>query len=898
MGRVFRSGAIEFDVESAMLRCPAGTQPLRRQVARTLELLMARAPALVTTDELLDIVWGRHAVSPSAVPQAIRELRRELGDEAQNPRYIETRHRLGYRWIEPVTIVERTESTAPGAHTPPAAPASAADADPHRSPTGRGSASPEAPEPPSALPTLAPSHAAASADGRRGPRIALAGWVVPLAASLATLLLVGLFAARPGPPAVPSDPIALAADPRWFAARDAFLEYRIEAAEQSLAELPDTAIATQALRARLAILRADGDAAANALAVARSRLDPRDRAGALWIGVLEAQASGREVEAWANLEPLLALRPDDADLLLFAWELRRKLPGERLRALSRQVEAIAGIPPARRALLAAQVAGVQQDAAMQRERARHALEAHGAGNPAIAALARVELAAAAEALRESAVAESLAREASEELEALGLQRAAIRASGEAVWNAMVQDRLDAAEAELARMQRLLDGRHDPAGIVSMRHQRALLYRRRGESARAVEAFAALAGEYEALGDLRSAANALNSSVAPRYLLGRGDEVPPVLERAIAMATRAQAHDTLGFLYGSLGNHHVRTGDLDLGHDQLLRALQAFRAATDRQAEATALGNLAEVAIMRGRLDDAVGYVEQALVLHRDLGSRSGIAYADLRLGRIHAARGDLARAVDAGSRAAKAFAELGNRKEEATARRHLGLLHLRRAEPDKAREEWRGLDAIDDEGALILAERERLAGAIAFHEGLFDQARRHAEAAAQHWRDAKQPIDARFADVEALRARLALRDRVAVEEEARSLLNQPEVAQSDALARGVGLVLAESLLSGPAHREASAVLDQIDATLARAPDVEDGLRVALLRARLDEDAGARRERRAWVLAEAEGHGLTLLALEAKGELAAEQGTASLDAWRKEAAGRASGLVRRGAPVVR
>ena len=100
----YRSGDLEFDSTTATLRRPAGEVRLRKQLALTLKVLMERAPALVSTDELLDAVWGRHSISPSAVPQPFRDLRRLIGDSAQLPQFIETRHRLGYRWLKPVEI--------------------------------------------------------------------------------------------------------------------------------------------------------------------------------------------------------------------------------------------------------------------------------------------------------------------------------------------------------------------------------------------------------------------------------------------------------------------------------------------------------------------------------------------------------------------------------------------------------------------------------------------------------------------------------------------------------------------------------------------------------------------------------------------------------------------------
>lgn len=99
----FCFGQFRLDLKREQLIGPRGRLSPRRQVFATLFVLLEAAPAVVTLDQLLDRVWGRHAVSPSAVPHVIAELRRELGDPARDPRYIETRHRRGYR-IMPTVV--------------------------------------------------------------------------------------------------------------------------------------------------------------------------------------------------------------------------------------------------------------------------------------------------------------------------------------------------------------------------------------------------------------------------------------------------------------------------------------------------------------------------------------------------------------------------------------------------------------------------------------------------------------------------------------------------------------------------------------------------------------------------------------------------------------------------
>jgi DNA-binding winged helix-turn-helix (wHTH) protein/tetratricopeptide (TPR) repeat protein len=66
----------------------------------TLLCVLARQPgSLVTKDALLDAVWGHRFVSDSVLKTAISDLRKVLGDDPRQPRFIETVSRRGYRFI-------------------------------------------------------------------------------------------------------------------------------------------------------------------------------------------------------------------------------------------------------------------------------------------------------------------------------------------------------------------------------------------------------------------------------------------------------------------------------------------------------------------------------------------------------------------------------------------------------------------------------------------------------------------------------------------------------------------------------------------------------------------------------------------------------------------------------
>src|SRR5688500_1541827 len=63
---------------------------------------------LVPKADLLSAVWGDTVGSEAALTSCIRDLRRALADTSRAPRYIETVHRRGFRFIGPVGPPRRT----------------------------------------------------------------------------------------------------------------------------------------------------------------------------------------------------------------------------------------------------------------------------------------------------------------------------------------------------------------------------------------------------------------------------------------------------------------------------------------------------------------------------------------------------------------------------------------------------------------------------------------------------------------------------------------------------------------------------------------------------------------------------------------------------------------------
>ena len=72
---------------------------LRPKAFAVLRYLAERPGRLVPKEELLDVIWPSVHVSPEVLKVTIAEIRKILDDCPKTPRYIETAHRRGYRFI-------------------------------------------------------------------------------------------------------------------------------------------------------------------------------------------------------------------------------------------------------------------------------------------------------------------------------------------------------------------------------------------------------------------------------------------------------------------------------------------------------------------------------------------------------------------------------------------------------------------------------------------------------------------------------------------------------------------------------------------------------------------------------------------------------------------------------
>ena len=102
---IHRFGVFELDVCRGELRKYGVRIKLQQQPLQILALLLERPGDLVTREEITKRLWpdDTYGAFDSAINSSIRKLREALGDTVENPRFLQTHSRRGYRFIAPVS---------------------------------------------------------------------------------------------------------------------------------------------------------------------------------------------------------------------------------------------------------------------------------------------------------------------------------------------------------------------------------------------------------------------------------------------------------------------------------------------------------------------------------------------------------------------------------------------------------------------------------------------------------------------------------------------------------------------------------------------------------------------------------------------------------------------------
>src|SRR5579859_36693 len=119
--RIVQFGLFELDLDARELRKSGIRVKLQEQPFQILAMLLERPGSVVTREELQKKLWtGDTFVDfDLSLNSAVKKLRQALSDDSENPRFVETLYRRGYRFIGPVnestgTRADQTQSVPSG----------------------------------------------------------------------------------------------------------------------------------------------------------------------------------------------------------------------------------------------------------------------------------------------------------------------------------------------------------------------------------------------------------------------------------------------------------------------------------------------------------------------------------------------------------------------------------------------------------------------------------------------------------------------------------------------------------------------------------------------------------------------------------------------------------------
>jgi len=101
---VYRFEGIEVDPARGCLRRNGEEIHLPQKPLQVLVYLLEQHERLVTKEELMGTAWKNIAVTDDALVQCVVDIRKALGDDPRNPRFIKTVARVGYRFVGPVEV--------------------------------------------------------------------------------------------------------------------------------------------------------------------------------------------------------------------------------------------------------------------------------------------------------------------------------------------------------------------------------------------------------------------------------------------------------------------------------------------------------------------------------------------------------------------------------------------------------------------------------------------------------------------------------------------------------------------------------------------------------------------------------------------------------------------------
>ncbi len=115
---VYEFGGFRLDSGRFELSRAGRSVKLERKPMELLILLAARSGDLITRTEIAERLWGNEVFvdTEHGINTAIRKVRNVLGDDSEEPRFVQTVMGKGYRFVGPIVAVQAAPAEAPATH--------------------------------------------------------------------------------------------------------------------------------------------------------------------------------------------------------------------------------------------------------------------------------------------------------------------------------------------------------------------------------------------------------------------------------------------------------------------------------------------------------------------------------------------------------------------------------------------------------------------------------------------------------------------------------------------------------------------------------------------------------------------------------------------------------------
>jgi DNA-binding winged helix-turn-helix (wHTH) protein len=106
----FQTGDVWVNFNQNSIRNNNNHLILQPKVLELLILLCVAQGETLSKESLIKALWPNTVVGPDSLANTMARLRKALDDDAKNPHFIQTVQRKGYRWLQPINLIEKPSS--------------------------------------------------------------------------------------------------------------------------------------------------------------------------------------------------------------------------------------------------------------------------------------------------------------------------------------------------------------------------------------------------------------------------------------------------------------------------------------------------------------------------------------------------------------------------------------------------------------------------------------------------------------------------------------------------------------------------------------------------------------------------------------------------------------------